>query len=118
MKSKFKNDLLLTGAILLIALACFIIFELTSRQGNTVDISVNGKVIESFDLNINTEFKIISGESDKLINLLVIENGYAYIKEANCPDKICQRHKKIKNIGETIVCLPHKVVISIESETK
>ncbi len=116
MKSKFKNDLLLIGAILLVALICFIVFSVTSKQGNIVNISVNGKVIKSFALNENTEFEIKTGENDELINLLVVEDGYAYIKSANCPDKICKHHIKIKNIGETIVCLPHKVVISIESE--
>ncbi len=116
MKSKFKNDLLLIAVILLVALICFIVFTVTSKQGDYVNVSVNGQVIKSFDLNKNTEFEIKTGENDEQINFLVIENDYAYIKFSNCPDKICQHHLKIKNIGETIVCLPHKVVISIESE--
>ena len=116
MKSKLKNDLLLIGAILLFALIFFIVFSFFSKQGDSVNVSVNGNIIKSFDLNENTEFEIKTGENNEQINLLVLENGYAYIKSANCPDKICQHHIKIKNIGETIVCLPHKVVISIESE--
>ena len=116
MKSKFKNDLLLIGAILLVALICFTVFIATLEQGDFVQISVNGNVIKSFDLNENSEFEIVTGENNEQINLLVIENGYVFIKSANCPDKICEHHIKIKNSGETIVCLPHKVVISVESE--
>ncbi|MBR4123189.1 MAG: NusG domain II-containing protein [Clostridia bacterium] len=115
MKRKFKNDLRLIGGILLVAIICFILFFATLEPGDFVQISVNGKAIKSFDLNKNTEFEIVTGENDEQINLLVIENGYAFIKSANCPDKICEHHIKIKNSGETIVCLPHKVVISIES---
>lgn len=113
MKRKIKNDFLLTGAILIIALVAFAIYMLTSSGGNTVKISVDGKIIKSFDLKSDINYQIKSGNN---INNLVIEDGKAYIEYANCPDKICQHHRKISNAGETIVCLPHKVVITIESE--
>ena len=113
MKSKFKNDLLLTGAILVIALVVFVCFKLTQKSGSTVNVSINGDVINSFSITDDTEFEIKTGE---YVNTLVISDGKAYIKSANCPDKICVHHRKISNDGETIVCLPHKVVISIESE--
>ncbi len=114
MKSKLKNDLLLTGAIILIALVMFTVFKLTAKNGNTVEISVDGNTIKTFDLNTDTKYEIKTGGN---INTLVIEDGMAYVEFANCPDKICQHHRKISNVGETIVCLPHKVVISIESKT-
>ena len=38
------------------------------------------------------------------------------MKDANCPDKICEGHQKISYKGETIVCLPHKVVIEIVTD--
>lgn len=113
MKSKFKNDLLLTGAILVIALVAFVCFKFTQKSGNSVNVSINGDVVKTFSLNENTEFEIKTGEN---VNILVISNGEAYIKSANCPDKICVHHRKISNDGETIVCLPHKVVISVESD--
>lgn len=50
------------------------------------------------------------------VNLLVIRDGRAYITEANCPDKICVKSYAdgICYDGETIVCLPHKLVVSIQ----
>ena len=47
---------------------------------------------------------------------MVIEDNKAFMKDANCPDKICEGHSKISYKGETIVCLPHKVVIEIVTE--
>ena len=35
--------------------------------------------------------------------------------EANCPDEICVHHKPISKNGETIVCLPNKVVVVIKN---
>ena len=49
-------------------------------------------------------------------NILVIKNGSAYVSEADCPDKICTAHRAISKTGESIVCLPHKLVLTIESE--
>ena len=38
------------------------------------------------------------------------------MRKADCKDQICADHKAIEKSGETIVCLPHKVVIEIQSE--
>jgi hypothetical protein len=38
------------------------------------------------------------------------------MKNSNCPDKICDGHSKVSYKGETIVCLPHKVVIEIVAD--
>ncbi len=35
------------------------------------------------------------------------------MKEADCPDKVCVGMRRISKSGETIVCLPHKLVIAI-----
>ena len=36
------------------------------------------------------------------------------IKEANCGDQVCVRRGWAKENGETIVCLPHKLVIEVQ----
>ncbi|MER2183468.1 MAG: NusG domain II-containing protein, partial [Clostridia bacterium] len=47
-------------------------------------------------------------------NTLVIENGEAWVSEANCPDKICMGMGKISKNGEFIACLPNQVIIVVE----
>ena len=37
------------------------------------------------------------------------------IKEADCDDQICVRRGWATKNGETIVCLPHKLVIEVRS---
>jgi hypothetical protein len=107
---KHKNDLFLVLGIFALALIGFIIFKSTLKEGNFVNVVINGEVQNTYSLsqNIETEIKTTGGT-----NLLVIENGYAIIKDADCPDKICVEHRKISKTGETIVCLPHKLVIEI-----
>jgi hypothetical protein len=36
------------------------------------------------------------------------------MKDADCPDKLCEKTGKISKNGETIVCLPHRVVVEIQ----
>ena len=44
-----------------------------------------------------------------------IQDGYVSMPEASCPDQICVHHSRISRNKETIVCLPDKVVITIEN---
>ena len=45
--------------------------------------------------------------------VLIIKEGEAYMQEADCPNQICVRHSPISHKGETIVCLPNRVIIEI-----
>lgn len=64
-----------------------------------------------------------SGKAEELIDIR-LDNGKhmvvavgsrgVYVKKAVCPDRLCQRMGTISKPGQTIVCLPNKVVISIK----
>ena len=53
----------------------------------------------------------IPGKIGKCI--LFIENGKANMESADCPNQICVHHSAISLNGETIVCLPNRVVIEV-----
>ena len=52
---------------------------------------------------------------DGSYNRFAIQDGYVSMPEASCPDQICVHHSRISRNKETIVCLPDKVVITIEN---
>lgn len=109
-----KNDLYLTGFILLAALTITAGYLLLFREdGASAQITINGEVYQTLPLNHDTTITIPS--DDGHTNVLTIHNGYADITDADCPDKLCVHQKKISKKGETLVCLPHKIVISIIS---
>ena len=81
-------------------------------EGGAAVVTVNGKPYASLPLDKDAEL-IIQGE-DGGYNILVIKDGEAYIREADCPDKICVKHRRISYSGETIVCLPNGVSVKIE----
>lgn len=49
-------------------------------------------------------------------NVLQIKEGEVSITEADCPDLICVHHKPVSRQGETIVCLPHKLLVEVVGE--
>ncbi len=49
-------------------------------------------------------------------NVVVIENGAVRVAEADCPDQVCVHTGAISGPGETIVCLPNRLLIEITGE--
>lgn len=113
-KKRLRNDIVFISVILILAIVGFLIFKVTLKSGNTVLVSVNGEEQYRYSISENKEFTVKTGENGKNINTIVIEDRKVFMKEADCPDKICVRHRAISNSGETIVCLPHRVVVSVE----
>lgn len=110
---KLRNDILLVGGIVVFALLLFVVFKLNLKDGNLVKVSIDNQVKDCYNFNEDGEYTITSGKNT---NVLVIKDGTAFIKSADCPDKICVHHRPISKVGETIVCLPHKVVVEIIKE--
>ena len=108
---KRKNDIVLVVIVIAIAATGLLVLNVFKTEGAFAVLKIDGKETERYSLSVNTEV-VIETENDGR-NTLVIENGKAFVKDVNCPDKICEGHSKISYKGETIVCLPHKVVIEI-----
>ena len=110
-KRKIKNDIILAVIVVVVAATGLLLLNIFKTEGSFAVIKIDGIETERYPLSINTEVVIETGDNGR--NTLVIEDNKAFMKDANCPDKICEGHSKISYKGETIVCLPHKVVIEI-----
>ena len=110
-KKKILNDIILIAAVLLIAAIGLTAYMLFRAEGEKVVVTVNGKPYATYRLNDTVSEEIIS-ENGR--NMLIIKNGKVKITEASCPDLVCVHHRAISLEGDVIVCLPNKVVVSIE----
>lgn len=111
-----KNDFILIGFILLIALIIFTFRTIVKEEGNLVIVKVDG--ILKQELPLNQDATVTINGVDGGTNTLTLKDGYAFITEASCPDKLCKKHKRIRYDKESIICLPNKVVIEIKSNKK
>ena len=112
-KSRLRNDLLLIFGLLLISAAALLGLYGFRSGGDTVKVTVDGQLYGIYSLSAEITEDIRIGSH---INRLVIRGGKAYIESADCPDGICAAHSPIFRNGESIICLPHRVVVSVFSE--
>ena len=110
-----RNDIILITSVVILCIVAIFFFNATKKEGGRAVVIIDGKETASYPLNINTEVKL---ENNGGYNILVIEDGYAFIKEASCPDKICVNNTKKKFNGETLVCLPNKITVKIASDAE
>lgn len=106
-----KNDVFLIAALLLLGGALALLLRLTRRDGGTVRVQADGETV--MELPLSEDARIVLGEGEHT-NTLVIKDGAAQVMEASCPDQICVNHGAIRYAGESIVCLPHKLVVTVE----
>lgn len=106
-----KNDKILLGTIFLILLAGVCGFSFFGRErGASVKVTVNGQLYGTYSLKQDREVEIVVGEN---VNVLRIWDEKADMISADCPDLLCVHQKAIFRQGETIVCLPNKVVAEV-----
>lgn len=109
-----KADLYLISILVTVALLlCLGYYQKYQKKGDVVRICIDNQDFKTLSLEKDCEYIIPTPGHH---NTLVIKNGFAYISDADCPDKLCVHQKKISHVGETLVCLPHKVIVSIEGE--
>lgn len=113
-KKRFVADLLIIIVPLALCAGYMLWAHFTRAEGGYVCVEQDGIKTMSFPLNEDREIKLEA--EDGGYNLLVIEDGKAYIKSASCPDKICVKHRRIGFEGERIVCLPNRLTIRIEKK--
>ncbi len=107
---RHKADLILILSLLLASALLVTLTLATRTEGERVTVEVDGVLVATYSLSENGEWRI--GTS----NTIVIEDGCVYMKDAECPTGSCIRTGKIRYVGESIICLPNKVTVTIVGE--
>ena len=102
-----KRDLMLILSLLFISGILALILSLTAKGGDAVRVEIDGELFATYSLSESGEYELGEG------NLLVIEGGEAYMKRADCPDGTCVRTGRISRRGQSIICLPNRVSVTV-----
>lgn len=84
------------------------IFLLAGKEAQEAVVTVDGEVYGTYSLAKDQTIEIQDG------NRLRIQNGQAKMEWADCPDQLCVHQKAISRTGESIICLPNQVVVSVQ----
>ena len=125
-----KADLVLVAVCMLAAVLVGVLMLMHRREGNIVRISCNGEILAEIVFEEAGTQRYFIGEKDGhmtieacgenpevpdkgIYNLLSIADGAVRMEAADCRDQICVRHRPVSAGGESIICLPHKLVVEI-----
>jgi hypothetical protein len=115
-----KGDFIVILVLVAAVLSWFAVNKLgESKYERQIVIETNGSVYKTIPMSMGMKPQdiYIELENGKHIDIVVDENG-AYVKSVECPDKVCQKTGLVSRVGQSIVCLPNKVVVYIEGKTE
>ena len=111
---RVRNDIILLAALLVIAALLWGVISVLKKSGEFAVVIVDG--VETARYSLASDVNEVIYSEGGHTNTLVIENGRARIVSADCPDRLCVKQRSISKAGETIICLPHKLVVKIEGK--
>ena len=104
--------------IVISSIGVFAYMNIVKGSHHIAEIKQDGKVIRTVDRD-----KVEPPEEIKIANkygynIIRIENGRIRIIDADCPDKLCVKTGWITESGQSVICLPHKLIIKIQGGSK
>lgn len=116
------GDVIIIGILIISSFIPLFVFSLEKKNNSTKDaikyaiVRIDGEEVDRFDLDKVTH-KLMNYHPEKgQYNIVEIEDGRIRVKEDNSPDQIAVKTGWISQPGQTSVCLPHKLVISVEKK--
>ncbi len=117
-KSDRKLFAVADAFIILLAVIISAITLVSQLNSKTDELScvvrVGGETVYTVPLSRveDTEKFTVDGEFPVTV---VMTDAYVYVESASCPDKLCEHTGKISRASQSIVCLPAKVSVTLES---
>lgn len=112
-----KWDVILIIALIVLAFIPQIVFGIMVNKnysGTYAEITIEGKLYKSIPLSNNNGEQEINVKTKYGYNVVKIKGQSVAIIDADCPDKICERPGFISKPGQSLVCLPHKMMVEVK----
>ena len=106
-----KIEIIVVAALVLVSLVWVLLSVLLRAPGAYAVIAVDGVEVARYSLDDDGVYEVGSHK-----NVVVIENGEVYMREADCPDATCVKTGRVRYAGQTIVCLPNRVSVTVIGE--
>lgn len=112
-----KADIALAMILVIICVATSIVVYGSGSSGTSAIVKIDGKIYGEYDLGRD---RVIEIDTEWGHNELTVKDGKIRMSDADCPDRYCVH--QFESVGgihasnQTIVCLPHKLAVSIRQE--
>ena len=102
-----KGDIAVICSVAVAFVLSIVLLIPFSKQGSRVVVKQDNKIVYNESININKTV-------DTPTNTVIIKDGIVYISDATCKNQVCVNTGKISKKGESIICLPNKVIVEIK----
>lgn len=114
-----KGDIVLIALLGVLALASWLYINSLKSDRVTALVLQDGVVIHEIDLSTVPEpFQIRVEDGQGGYNVIEVERGRIRVREANCPEQVDVLQGWISEPHQSLVCLPHRLVVKIQAQEK
>lgn len=117
MKTLKKLDIIIIVFLMLLSFTPNIFFyKSLSKHYNSsyANIEISGEFYDSIPISSFKGEKKITIETKYGNKIILIKNNAIQIIESDCKDEICVKQGQASKVGESIICLPHQLIIEIK----
>jgi hypothetical protein len=108
----------ITAVVILVAVALVVVSWIVMHctRGTVAVVHVDGKVVVTVDLTSREPQTLhITGVLGPLV-IVADGKGSIRVTESTCPDQICVHTIPARSPGDQIICVPNRMVITIEGK--
>lgn len=114
-----KGDIVLIALLGVLGLASWLYINSLKSDRVAALILQDGVVIHEIDLStVQEPFQIRVEDGQAGYNIIEIERGRVRVVEANCPEQVDVLQGWISEPHQSLVCLPHRLVVKIKAQEK
>jgi hypothetical protein len=107
------GDYIITLIFISVAVVFLLSWTINSQKGSYAHINASGKIYE-YPLNEDRIVKITSGR--KGLAVFEIKGGKIRFLKSNCPRGICKKFGYISRPGQTSICIPNRIAVTIKGK--
>ena len=111
-----KADVILLIILVIAGLAASASLAASHTGGDTVVIESHGELFATYPLSEDRTIEVPGPAGSGPYNIVEIKDGAVSVTEASCKNQVCVRHGSISRTGESIVCLPNRLVVRVEGK--
>ena len=108
-----KFDIILIVVVICISSIFILSNKLTSKKGKYANVYYDNKIVKKIDLSINKTYNIKGYNGNVRI---VVKDNKIKVEDEISPLHLCSKQGYISKSHESIICLPNKIVIEIDSK--
>lgn len=106
----FKKGDIVVFLLLVVAVVFSVVAVTGADDGRFALVYVDGELRYSLPLDKDVSVDLLDGAMT-----VVVENGKVFVSRSDCPEQLCVHAAPLTAEGGMTVCLPNKVIITIDS---